>query len=93
MIGRDRIGNENAVHKSFSTLITRISMAANCLKNKPWKQTQMITDEEVYRGRMIQTFNQYIKFAYVCGIVHPTEMHVLYFRKSEVNKFRQRSEY
>ena len=85
--------NPEHVSKNFTFLITRISMAANCLKNKPWKQTQMITDEDEYRRRMSQTFNQYIRFVYVCGITEPKDLHSMYFRKSEVNKFRQNSNY
>lgn len=73
-------------------VIQEIGNAMNLLKNKPWKQTQMMTD--------VPRFNTYIAAAFMafgrfCASIGMDRNQVLdfYFRKSEVNKFRQRSQY
>ena len=67
-------------------------MTGNTLKNKKWKQTQMQTDAD--------KFEKYIKYAlnsvlgcFKASGCSPRETFVYYFKKSEVNKFRQRSNY
>lgn len=73
--------------------IVALGQACNCLKNKPWKQTQMLTDVEKYKMAMFRAFSQFIKICGQFGIGSEVELFQLYFRKSEINKFRQRSAY
>lgn len=66
-------------------------LAANCLKNKPWKQTEQMTDRvkferyirlgnEDFRGRLLTVMNY-------------EEVWDLYSKKHQVNQFRQESNY
>jgi hypothetical protein len=89
----DLIGESMMIAASFAEMMASLGMSANCLKNKPWKNTHMMTDEDVFRSRVIITFNKFITFAKYCGLNNPQELYDLYFRKSQVNKFRQRSNY
>lgn len=73
-------------------VVKNLARACNCLKNKPWKQSQMLTDVEYFYQCMEDTWLTFIYLCYVCGI-SADRMYDLYFRKSEVNKFRQRSLY
>lgn len=73
-------------------VIQEVGLACNCLKNKPWKQTHMMTD--------IDKFYYHVERAWICFIqlfasklIDKEMLYCLYFKKSEVNKFRQRSQY
>jgi hypothetical protein len=77
--------------KAFE-FISAMGLAANCLKNKPWKTTQMPTD----LGRLNYcvdkawiTFGAFIKSI---SCTHAS-LYTLYFKKNQVNQFRQRSNY
>ena len=85
--------NPLIINLTLKSLVKSLDMSANCLKNKPWKQSQMMTDEEEFKGRVIKTFHRFISFVKACGIMNPQDLFDLYFRKSQVNIFRQNSKY
>ena len=71
--------------------VMQLGMMCNCLKNKAWKQTNMLTDKNAFLERLQNVWSQY-------GMIMATEMSPdevadMYLRKSQVNKFRQRSNY
>ena len=69
-----------------------LGMMCNCLKNKPWKQTMMKTNKENFYKHLELVWVNYIA---ILTSQNLTEQEILdiYFRKSQVNKFRQRSNY
>ena len=71
--------------------IEQIAMMCNCLKNKPWKQSQMITDKNEFYNRLKNVWKCYISIL-ACNLL-PDEITEIYLKKSQVNKFRQRSNY
>ncbi len=75
-----------------SRFIQKLGMTCNSLKNKPWKQSQMLTDKEVFYERLLETWK-----AYFCILFYAfddcNEVVDTYLKKSQVNKFRQRSNY
>jgi len=72
--------------------VLELATACNCLKNKPWKMTRMVTDEAYFRSKVRSTWRSFIDLCVVSGI-DQVQLFNLYFQKSEVNKFRQRSNY
>lgn len=69
-----------------------LGVAMNCLKNKPWKTTHMIVDEDQFTkslAKAILWFFSIIKHAKL----DPHGLYTIYYKKSEVNRFRQRSNY
>jgi len=79
--------------KDFAWRVTEeIGEAMNCLKNKPWKQTHMLTDEEHYLEELADAFHFFIELCILSGM-DAEGLFNMYFRKSEVNKFRQRTNY
>lgn len=76
----------------FATFVTQLGMVCHTLKNKPWKQTQLLTDVKEYKSRLCEAF---IWFAAFCHSVklNDADLFDLYHRKSQVNEFRQRSNY
>jgi hypothetical protein len=78
--------------KSYAAnFIMHLGASINCLKLKPWKQTHEKTDKAVFHQRLKIAFLHYI--ALMLCLMEPVEVLNLYFSKSEVNKFRIRSNY
>jgi len=79
--------------KDFAWRVTEeLGEAMNCLKNKPWKQTHMETDKEHFNEEIADAFHFFIELCILIGW-DAEDLFNYYFRKSEVNKFRQRSNY
>lgn len=69
-----------------------MNIGRNCLKNKPWKQTQELTNEGLFQSKLVEAF------VYLCGYyahlkLTPEDIYTLYFKKNQVNQFRIRSKY
>lgn len=78
--------------KRVTRFIEAIGMMCNCLKNKPWKQSQMLTDREEFARRLKNVWWTY--FSILCHVFRDAdEVAMTYLKKSQVNKFRQRSNY
>lgn len=69
-----------------------LATTCNTLKNKPWKQSQMLTDVDYFRHKLCDAWYKFIQIC-IQADISPTYLFNLYFKKSEVNKFRQRSNY
>lgn len=70
-----------------------IGEAIQVLKNwKAWKQTEMASDEEHFKEELIDALHFYIEACIFAGITSE-ELHEIYFKKNEVNHFRQESNY
>ena len=68
-----------------------LGMMCNCLKNKAWKQTNMLTDKEAFLIQLRRVWSDYGLI--MASEMTPDEVADMYLRKSQVNKFRQRSNY
>ena len=75
-----------------SKFIENLGMMCNCLKNKPWKQSMMKTDRNVFYGRLAEVWVLYITLLVVSGM-DADSIVITYLKKSQVNQFRQRSNY
>jgi len=73
-------------------VIRELGLAANCLKNKPWKQTHMETDVSRFNERLCNAWRRMLYIFWRLGMI-AQEVYVLYCRKLEVNKFRQETMY
>lgn len=75
-----------------SSFIEQLAMMCNCLKNKPWKQSMMKTDQEAFYKRLTEVWVCYITILVVSGM-DADGIAATYLKKSQVNQFRQRSNY
>lgn len=66
--------------------------AANCLKNKPWKNTHTKTDEAHFFEELSDAFHFFIELCIQTGM-NEEDLYRIYMDKSAVNSFRQRSNY
>lgn len=69
-----------------------LNIARNFLKNKPWKQSQVMTQELKYQAELVKAF------IYFCGYLQWIDMcsedvFYIYFKKNYINRFRQKSNY
>ena len=79
--------------KETMEVIFWMGMAMNCLKNKPWKQTHVTTDEEKYKSFILASG---MSLTIILGkFFNIAEQDLLncYLNKADVNKFRQESGY
>ena len=72
-------------------LVQDLGMMCNCLKNKPWKQSQMQTDKNNFEAKLKCVWQDYISI--LGKYLTPEQITEVYLKKSQVNKFRQRSNY
>lgn len=72
--------------------VEAIGMMCNCLKNKPWKQSMMQTDRVAFLARLHSVWARYIAIMETV-FESPADIVSVYLKKSQVNKFRQRSNY
>lgn len=69
-----------------------LGMMCNCLKNKPWKQSMMKTNKENFYKHLKLVWSNYIAILTSQDLTEE-EITDLYLRKSQVNQFRQKSNY
>lgn len=69
-----------------------INIGRNFLKNKPWKQSQELTDITRYDEQIVLGFVKYMGYLAAMGFT-PSSLYVLFFKKHKVNEFRQISGY
>jgi dimeric dUTPase (all-alpha-NTP-PPase superfamily) len=70
----------------------KLGLAANCLKQKAWKQTHVFTDREKFNNYLAYAFVNFIGLCKTTGITS-TILYDTYFKKNQVNHFRIRSNY
>lgn len=69
-----------------------INISRNFLKNKPWKQTQELTDVTRYDEQLVLGFIKYMGYLAAVGFTAES-LYNLFYKKHRVNKFRQSSGY
>ena len=77
----------------YSAIGQPIGDAMNKLKNKPWKQTHMVTDKDAFRGCLLCSWLGFFRVLHNVYDLSAKDIFTLYFKKSEVNKFRIQSHY
>jgi dimeric dUTPase (all-alpha-NTP-PPase superfamily) len=80
------------IHGRSYQIIQSLGNAMNCLKNKPWKVTHHLTDINQYMDHINTSHSKFIELC-LCFNLSAEDLFNLYFKKSEVNLFRQRSDY
>lgn len=74
-------------------VVYQLGLMCNCLKNKPWKQTQMLTDRPKFHRYLRRAWNAMYGVLVNEANLTDADIYNLYFKKNEVNKFRIRSKY
>ena len=69
-----------------------LGLLCNTLKNKPWKQTQMLTDRPKFEEYLKLSWESLLYILYH-KMISRESIYLYYFKKNKVNQFRQRSKY
>lgn len=80
------------LHDLIADHVQYLGMMCNCLKNKPWKQSMMKTNKENFYYHLKLVWFNYISILTSQDFTEE-EITDIYLRKSQVNQFRQRSNY
>jgi hypothetical protein len=73
-------------------VIHHLGCASNCLKQRPWKVTHQLTDVNKFYDHLGFALGALLAAFKFCGC-SAEDIFAIYWKKSEVNKFRQRSQY
>lgn len=73
-------------------VVYSLGLMCNTLKNKLWKQTQLLTDRNLFEFYLRQTWLYFISI-FVNEHLSKEDIYNLYFKKNQVNQFRIRSKY
>jgi len=83
----DKCKTQDYLKGQIYRIVAELVEAGECLKNKPWKQTEMITDVDHLKEELADALHFFIEFCITCGI-DANELFTLYLKKSKVNKWR-----
>lgn len=72
-------------------VVENLGRAMNCLKQKPWKNTHILTDIDKFTVSLIDA--NYALFSLCFSLMTAPELYDLYIRKNKVNEFRIGSNY
>lgn len=72
--------------------VEELSEATNCLKNKPWKQSEVTTDVVHFYEELADAFHFLVELFITSGMT-AEDLARIYHRKHAVNQFRQESGY
>jgi hypothetical protein len=86
------LGNAEGVEDEWE-VVYWLGIMCNCLKNKPWKQSQMLTDRPKFENYLRRAWNKMYGVLKFEAQLSDADIYNLYFKKNEVNKFRIRSNY
>lgn len=75
------------------SVIEALGLAMNCLKNKPWKQTHVLTDKDKYIHYVVEAAVTLKSMLYSQFGLANNDLLNCYLNKADVNKFRQESGY
>lgn len=82
----------NPLDEWYWAFTYRLGLAMNFLRNKAWKQSQVPTDEGRFREALLVAWEALIDIWCMLGCTQE-DVFTFYFKKSNVNVFRQRSNY
>ena len=80
------------IKSQFYRISAELFEASECLKNKLWKQSEVVTDFDHLCEELADALHFYIELCIDLGI-DANKLFELYFKKQEVNKWRQSTKY
>ena len=87
----DRKGQAR-IRELIRRVIEELMESSHTLKNSPWKQSHVLTDADHFYEELSDAFHFFIELCIAVGMT-AEDLYKIYFKKSEVNKFRQETRY
>ena len=82
----------HSADRLFFPMIRSVGLAANCLKNKPWKVSEMPTDVAKFKFILYDAWIEFFKTWSALG-GSAKMLYILYAKKNLVNQWRQETKY
>ena len=82
----------HSADRLFFGTIRSVGLAANCLKNKPWKVSEMATDIPKFKSILLDAWIEFFKMWAALG-GSAKMLYILYAKKKLVNQWRQDTKY
>lgn len=73
-------------------VVYHLNISRNFLKNKPWKQSHMVTDSARFHMEIMEAWLAFFNLMDFLGMT-PDSLFLIYFKKNKVNAFRIQSKY
>jgi len=83
---------DHSINEGSLDYIKHLGLVGNTLKNKKWKKTQVLTDYNKFEHIANKSFTKLIVLFVISGC-EAKDIYELYYKKSQVNKFRQNTNY
>ncbi len=80
------------VENWFWDVTYRLGLVSNAMRNKSWKQTEVLPDMVKFNGLMDDAYTSFFKGFKRIG-ASENGVHAWYWRKNQVNQFRIKSKY
>lgn len=87
----DRYG-QHLIKEFTYRVVEELSEATNCLKNKPWAQTEHVTDELHFLEELSDALHFFLELFVILGLT-AEDVVKIYFAKTKVNQFRRETNY
>ena len=84
--------DDDVIYRTMSEMIVSLGCTMNTCRNKAWKNTHMLCDTNLFKKHLVSTWYHFFRLCIAYGMT-PEMVDDLYFRKNQVNQFRQRSNY
>ncbi len=78
--------------KQLWDITYHFNLARNMLKNKAWKQTQVMTDQKRFQYQLMEGFLHFFRYLDFIGM-DSDSIFTIYFKKNLINQFRIKSKY
>jgi hypothetical protein len=87
----DRKGQAR-IKELIRRIVEELNEASHTLKNQSWKQSHVLTDTTHFYEELSDSFHFFIELCIAVGL-SSEDLYKVYYKKSEVNKFRIDSKY
>ena len=84
--------NQEYLKSLFYRIVTELVEASECLKSKPWKQSEVLVDKDHLFEELSDCFHFFLELC-ICLEITSEKLFQLYFKKHEVNSWRIETNY
>lgn len=88
----DEPADQNFIKGMAFRCITELIEATECMRNKPWKQTHVVTDVEHMKEEIADALHFFVELCLLLGM-SAEDLYTYYMKKNKVNDWRIETKY
>lgn len=74
-------------------IIYQVNLSRNALRNKPWKQTELMYNKEVFNSTLMEGYTLFLELFLWSHPKGEVGVYETYYKKNQINRFRIKSKY